>query len=107
MRKVVNEIKFFKNERNKKMADRNKDFLLFSEWYEALMSMSPKNCKLVLQSMVEYQTKGIEPPKFPDSIKNVCHLMFSDLSRRIERQKNGKRGAEAVARLKRERDDRQ
>ena len=89
------------------MADQNKDFLLFSEWYEALMSMSPKNCKLVLQSMVEYQTKGIEPPKFPDSIKNVCHLMFSDLSRRIERQKNGKRGAEVAILNRKERDGKQ
>ncbi|MGM9644629.1 MAG: DUF6291 domain-containing protein [Eubacteriales bacterium] len=89
------------------MADRNKDFLLFSEWYDALMNMSPNNCKLVLQSMVEYQTKGIEPPEFPKRIKDVCYLMFCDLRRRMERQKNGKLGAEAVARLKRERDDRQ
>lgn len=89
------------------MADRNKDFLLFSEWYDALMNMSPNNCKLVLQSMVEYQTKGIEPPEFPKRIKDVCYLMFCDLRRRIERQKNGKRGAEVSILNRRERDDRQ
>ena len=89
------------------MADRNKDFLLFSEWYEALMSMSPKNCKLVLHSMVEYQMNGVQPPEFPDRIKDVCDLMFSDLTRRIERQKNGKLGAEVAARQNREREDRQ
>lgn len=87
------------------MADKRKDFLLFNAWYKALMRMSPSNCKLVLHAMVEYQINGVQPPEFPDNIKDVCYLMFADLSRRIECRKNGKRGGDAAVRLRRERDD--
>ncbi len=81
------------------MSNKEKDFLLFYDWYKQLMNMSAKNCKTMLRAMVEYQTEGKEPPEFPNNIKGIAELMFSQLSRRIVNAENGTLGS--VARLRR------
>ncbi len=86
------------------MEQKNKDFLLFYDWFKIMRNMSHKHAHMLLNAMVEYQAEGIEPPEFPDKIKDVATLMFDQLRRRMENQINGKKGGEARARAARSAD---
>ncbi len=79
------------------MANKDKDFLVFYDWYVILKDMSAANFKLVLCSMIEYQINGAEPPEFPKNIRAVCSMLFSQLERRKVNMANGKRGGIASA----------
>ncbi len=79
------------------MEQKNKDFLLFYDWYLIIKEMSPKNAKMLLVAMVELQANDIEPPEFPNKIKDVASLMFRQIRRRKKSQISGKKGGEARA----------
>ncbi len=78
--------------KGEKMKDKHKDFLLFYDWFVILDRMSHKNMHMVLRAMVNYQAEGIEPPDFPDKIRDVTDLIFAQLRRRMESSEFGKRG---------------
>ncbi len=80
------------------MEQKNKDFLLFYDWYKIIKNMSHKHAHMLIIAMVEYQANGVEPPEFPEKIRDVATLMFDQLRRRMENQVNGRKGGEVRAR---------
>ncbi len=79
------------------MKTKYQGFLLFYDWCELMLEMSPKHCKMLLSAMFNYQVKGEEPPPFPDKIKGSAKLIFAQLRRRAINAENGRKGGEAAA----------
>ncbi len=91
---------FFTKKKEKKQLLMNKKFngfLLFYDWYELMIDLSPKHFKMLLTAMVDYQLYGREPPEFPDKIKGIGNSIFSRLRQRMVNAENGKKGGEVRA----------
>ncbi len=81
-----------------KKKEKNFGFLLFYDWFDLFYDLSPKHYKMLMNAMVFYQRYGTPPPEFPDKIKKIANLIFTQLDRRIANSENGRLGGEAKAR---------
>ena len=69
--------------------------LIFTEWFESLRELNPKQFKAVLMAMYEYQIKGIDPPEFTGGARMVSNLIFPYITRRKQQAAFGRLGSEA------------
>ena len=58
------------------MSRADKGVLLFSEWFEALDKLSPKDFKTVVMAIYRYQIKGEEPLEFQGKAQIVASIIF-------------------------------
>ena len=77
------------------MSRADKGVLLFSEWFEALDKLSPKDFKTVVMAIYRYQIKGEEPLEFQGKSQIVASIIFPYIKTRIARSKAGKTAAES------------
>ncbi len=79
------------------MQEKNKDFLLFYDWFKIMETMSHKHAHLLLIALVEYQNTGVKPTDLPQKIRDIAFLMFEQIDRREYRRQTGRKGGLARA----------
>ncbi len=72
------------------MSTTDKGVLIFSEWFEAMDALGPREYKKLMTAMYRYQILGEEPPEFEGKALIVSKIIFKCLERRIVRTRCGK-----------------
>lgn len=77
------------------MGQTDKGVLMFSEWFEAMDKLNPKDYKALMNAIYRYQLCGEEPPEFKGKAGMVAAIVFPYIRRRLSTAKSGKKGSEA------------
>lgn len=77
------------------MSNTDKGVLIYNEWFDAMDIVSPKDYKMLMTAIYNYQIFGTPPPEFKGSAKVIASMIFPCLDRRLKQSAGGKRGMSA------------
>lgn len=77
------------------MSNTDKGVLIYNEWFDAMDIVSPKDYKMLMTAIYNYQIFGNPPPEFKGSAKVIASMIFPCLDRRLKQSAGGKRGMSA------------
>lgn len=74
------------------MSQTDKGVLIFSEWFEAMAKLNPREYKSLMNAIYRYQIHGEEPPVFQGKTDMVAAIIFPYIRRRKTNASAGKKG---------------
>lgn len=74
------------------MSNTDKGVLIYNEWFDAMEIVSPKDYKMLMTAIYNYQIFGTPPPEFKGAAKVIASMIFPCLDRRLKQSAGGKRG---------------
>ena len=77
---------------DRKMSQTDKGVLIFSEWFDAMAKLNPREYKSLMNAIYRYQIHGEEPPEFQGKTDMVAAIIFPYIRRRITNASAGKKG---------------
>lgn len=77
------------------MSYSDKGVLIFSEWFEAMDKLNPKDYKALMHAIYRYQMCGEEPHEFQGKSGMVAAIIFPYIGRRLAQSRGGKKASDA------------
>ena len=79
------------------MSETDKGVLIYTEWFDAMENLSPKDFKAFIYAMYNYQIHDVPPPEFKGKSAMISSVVFPYIKRRKQQSARGKLGVEAKA----------
>ena len=79
------------------MSETDKGVLIYTEWFDAMENLSPKDFKAFIYAMYNYQIHDVPPPEFKGKSAMISSVVFPYIKRRKQQSARGKLGVEATA----------